>query len=31
VTAMLERASFGLLAQWTDERARFALTLVEAV
>jgi dimethylhistidine N-methyltransferase len=30
VTAMLERASFRPLAQWTDERAGFALTLVEA-
>ena len=30
VAAMLERASFRPLAQWIDERARFALTLVEA-
>jgi dimethylhistidine N-methyltransferase len=30
VTAMLNRASFHLPAQWIDDRARFALTLVEA-
>jgi len=30
VTAMLERASFSRVAQWIDERARFALTLVQA-